>query len=146
MGKAAKDGPAEAVEFPSNVYGIFPKALSELSEVSYFTESFNLTKNRSLQSSSPIWCVICCCGLQRQPYLCRRNISSRYMRSFISSLSSCYYGRSNTDKQSLPFVGSFSCMIYTQLLPAPSWLPGSCSTRTPRDWRSLEALRAWPRL
>ena len=33
MGKAARSAPAEAVDFPSNVYGIFPKALSELSEV-----------------------------------------------------------------------------------------------------------------
>lgn len=35
MGKPAKTGPADAAEFPSNVYGILPKALSELSEVSF---------------------------------------------------------------------------------------------------------------
>ncbi|BDA43546.1 probable calcium-transporting ATPase 11, plasma membrane-t [Coccomyxa sp. Obi] len=32
MGKATKGGEAEAADFPSSVYGIFPKALSELSE------------------------------------------------------------------------------------------------------------------
>lgn len=44
MGKAAKSAPAEAVEFPSNIYGINPKALSELSEVCTYTKTFNSKK------------------------------------------------------------------------------------------------------
>lgn len=76
MGKAAKRAPAEAVEFPSNVYGIFPKALSELSEVCTCTKAFSLIKEFSTVKSLSIWYVVRSKFLQTQPYLIRRILKS----------------------------------------------------------------------
>ena len=44
MGKATKGVKAEAADFPSSVYGIFPKDLSELSEVIASSRAFKRSR------------------------------------------------------------------------------------------------------
>ena len=51
MGKATKGVKQETAEFPSSVYGIIPKALSELSEVIAFIKAVR-DLIRSYRSSS----------------------------------------------------------------------------------------------